>query len=165
MDTLQFLLFLYVQQLHKVSLRRSLLGDEWPSPRTKSPSLSGKSAGGNKVPVPGGFSACRSFFAVGSCLEGGWEGAGLFLGGFHLWQRMSKGPVAEFLFRSEQSEAGVLSAAYKKVFEKFSVSLSWSPKPTENSLRVLASLLLRSHSLFALSVKQEAFLVLVVPFP
>ncbi|NXQ36775.1 TBCC1 protein, partial [Alaudala cheleensis] len=47
-DTLQFLLFLYVQQLHKVSLRRSLLGDEWPSPRTKSPSLTGKSAGGNK---------------------------------------------------------------------------------------------------------------------
>ncbi|NXI80099.1 TBCC1 protein, partial [Rhipidura dahli] len=47
-DTLQFLLFLYVQQLHKVSLRRSLLGDEWPSARTKSPSLTGKSAGGNK---------------------------------------------------------------------------------------------------------------------
>ncbi|XP_066050269.1 TBCC domain-containing protein 1 [Chamaea fasciata] len=48
-DTLQFLLFLYVQQLHKVSLRRSLLGDEWPSPRTKSPGLgAGKSAGGNK---------------------------------------------------------------------------------------------------------------------
>ncbi|NXH25352.1 TBCC1 protein, partial [Myiagra hebetior] len=43
-----FLLFLYVQQLHKVSLRRSLLGDEWPSPRTQSPSLTGKSAGGNK---------------------------------------------------------------------------------------------------------------------
>ncbi|NWI61165.1 TBCC1 protein, partial [Calyptomena viridis] len=47
-DTLQFLLFLYIQQLHKVSLRRSLLGDEWPSPRTTSPSLPGKSAGGNK---------------------------------------------------------------------------------------------------------------------
>ncbi|KAL9845285.1 TBCC domain-containing protein 1 [Geothlypis trichas] len=47
-DTLQFLLFLYVQQFHNVSLRRSLLGDEWPSPRTKSPSLTGKSAGGNK---------------------------------------------------------------------------------------------------------------------
>ncbi|XP_056355224.1 TBCC domain-containing protein 1 [Oenanthe melanoleuca] len=47
-DTLQFLLFLYVQQLHNVSLRRSLLGDEWPSPRTKSPSLPGKAAGGNK---------------------------------------------------------------------------------------------------------------------
>ncbi|XP_027506264.1 TBCC domain-containing protein 1 [Corapipo altera] len=47
-DTLQFLLFLYVQQLHKVSLRRSLLGDEWPSPRTTSPGFPGKSAGGNK---------------------------------------------------------------------------------------------------------------------
>ncbi|NXD28996.1 TBCC1 protein, partial [Spelaeornis formosus] len=47
-DTLQFLLFLYVQQLHKVSLRRSLLGDEWPSPRSKSPGLPGKSADGNK---------------------------------------------------------------------------------------------------------------------
>lgn len=56
---------------------------------------------------------------MGSCLEGGWEGAGLFLGGFHLWQRMSKGLVAEFLFRSERSEAGVLSAAYKKVFKSF----------------------------------------------
>ncbi|NXP90500.1 TBCC1 protein, partial [Passerina amoena] len=47
-DTLQFLLFLYVQQFHNVSLRRSLLGDEWPSPRTKSPSLSGKSGTKNK---------------------------------------------------------------------------------------------------------------------
>ncbi|NWZ89068.1 TBCC1 protein, partial [Nesospiza acunhae] len=47
-DTLQFLLFLYVQQFHNVSLRRSLLGDEWPSPRTKSPSLSGKSGTENK---------------------------------------------------------------------------------------------------------------------
>ncbi|NWW09433.1 TBCC1 protein, partial [Oreocharis arfaki] len=44
----RFLLFLYVQQLHKVSLRRSLLGDEWPGPRTRSPSLTGNSAGGNK---------------------------------------------------------------------------------------------------------------------
>ncbi|XP_063023465.1 TBCC domain-containing protein 1 [Melospiza melodia melodia] len=47
-DTLQFLLFLYVQQFHNVSLRRSLLGDEWPSPRTKSPCLSEKSGTGNK---------------------------------------------------------------------------------------------------------------------
>ncbi|XP_065701213.1 TBCC domain-containing protein 1 isoform X1 [Patagioenas fasciata] len=47
-DTLQFLLFLYVQQVHKVSLRRSLIGEEWPSPRTKSPSLTGKSTGENK---------------------------------------------------------------------------------------------------------------------
>ncbi|KFZ68572.1 TBCC domain-containing protein 1, partial [Podiceps cristatus] len=47
-DTLQFLLFLYVQQVNKVSLRRSLIGEEWPSPRTKSPSLTGKSASENK---------------------------------------------------------------------------------------------------------------------
>ncbi|PKK21170.1 TBCC domain containing 1, partial [Columba livia] len=47
-DTLQFLLFLYVQQVHKVSLRRSLIGEEWPSPRTRSPSLTGKSTGENK---------------------------------------------------------------------------------------------------------------------
>lgn len=84
MDTLQFLLFLYVQQLHKVSLRRSLLGDEWPSPRTKCPSLTGKSAGGNKVLVPVGFFLCRGCFSAGGCLEGGWKGSGWFLGGFHL---------------------------------------------------------------------------------
>ncbi|XP_031220454.1 TBCC domain-containing protein 1 [Mastomys coucha] len=32
-DTLQFLLFLYIQQLNKISLRTSLIGEEWPSPR------------------------------------------------------------------------------------------------------------------------------------
>ncbi|XP_043913745.1 TBCC domain-containing protein 1-like isoform X2 [Protopterus annectens] len=37
-DTLQFLLFLYIQQLNKVSLRTSLIGEEWPSPRARSPS-------------------------------------------------------------------------------------------------------------------------------
>ncbi|XP_039612227.1 TBCC domain-containing protein 1 isoform X1 [Polypterus senegalus] len=37
-DTLQFLLFLYIQQLNRVSLRTSLIGEEWPSPRTRSPS-------------------------------------------------------------------------------------------------------------------------------
>ncbi|XP_050184010.1 TBCC domain-containing protein 1 isoform X1 [Myiozetetes cayanensis] len=47
-DTLQFLLFLYLQQLHRLSLRRSLLGDEWPSPRTEPPGFPGKSANGNK---------------------------------------------------------------------------------------------------------------------
>ncbi|NXY85371.1 TBCC1 protein, partial [Alcedo cyanopectus] len=47
-DTLQFLLFLYIQQMNKVSLRRSLIGEEWPSPRTKSTSLTGKSASENK---------------------------------------------------------------------------------------------------------------------
>ncbi|XP_072902970.1 TBCC domain-containing protein 1 isoform X1 [Hemitrygon akajei] len=42
-DTLQFLLFLYVQQLNKVSLRTSLIGEEWPSPRSRSPDLDVKS--------------------------------------------------------------------------------------------------------------------------
>nr|XP_033802790.1 TBCC domain-containing protein 1 isoform X2 [Geotrypetes seraphini] len=44
-DTLQFLLFLYIQQLNKVSLRRSVVGDEWPSLRMRSlsPEFSGKS--------------------------------------------------------------------------------------------------------------------------
>lgn len=39
-DTLQFTLFLYVQQLNRVSLRASLIGEEWPSHRTRSPSPS-----------------------------------------------------------------------------------------------------------------------------
>ncbi|XP_034371698.1 TBCC domain-containing protein 1 isoform X2 [Arvicanthis niloticus] len=34
-DTLQFLLFLYIQQLNKISLRTSLIGEEWPSPRSR----------------------------------------------------------------------------------------------------------------------------------
>ncbi|XP_065412291.1 TBCC domain-containing protein 1 isoform X4 [Chrysemys picta bellii] len=49
-DTLQFLLFLYIQQLNKISLRTSLIGEEWPSPRDKSQSdnLTGKSTCQNK---------------------------------------------------------------------------------------------------------------------
>ncbi|KAJ8396313.1 hypothetical protein AAFF_G00018900 [Aldrovandia affinis] len=39
-ETLQFLLFLYTQQLNRVSLRTSLIGEEWPSPRPRSPSPS-----------------------------------------------------------------------------------------------------------------------------
>ncbi|XP_058247428.1 TBCC domain-containing protein 1 [Hemibagrus wyckioides] len=39
-DTLQFLLFLHLQQLNRVSLRTSLIGEEWPSPRSRSPSSS-----------------------------------------------------------------------------------------------------------------------------
>lgn len=39
-DTLQFLLFLYTQQLNRVSLRTSLIGEEWPSLRSRSPSSS-----------------------------------------------------------------------------------------------------------------------------
>ncbi|XP_047419410.1 TBCC domain-containing protein 1 isoform X3 [Sciurus carolinensis] len=49
-DTLQFLLFLYIQQLNKVSLRTSLIGEEWPSPksRSQSPDLTEKSNCHNK---------------------------------------------------------------------------------------------------------------------
>lgn len=42
-DTLQFLLFLYTQQLNRVSLRTSLIGEEWPSLRSRSPSPSDRS--------------------------------------------------------------------------------------------------------------------------
>lgn len=51
MNTLQFLLFLYIQQLNKVSLRTSLIGEEWPSPRNRSqsPDLTEKSSCHNKV--------------------------------------------------------------------------------------------------------------------
>ncbi|XP_066476273.1 TBCC domain-containing protein 1 isoform X2 [Tiliqua scincoides] len=42
-DTLQFLLFLYIQQLNKFSLRTSLIGEEWPSSRSKLCSLNGES--------------------------------------------------------------------------------------------------------------------------
>ncbi|XP_036624975.1 TBCC domain-containing protein 1 [Trichosurus vulpecula] len=50
-NTFQFLLFLYIQQLNKVSLRTSLIGEEWPSPRNRSPSpdLTGKSTCHNKT--------------------------------------------------------------------------------------------------------------------
>lgn len=38
-NTLQFVLFLYIQQLHKISMKSSLVtGDEWPT-RTRSPDL------------------------------------------------------------------------------------------------------------------------------
>ncbi|KAM6985069.1 TBCC domain-containing protein 1 [Aplochiton taeniatus] len=50
-DTLQFLLFLSIQQLNRVSLRTSLIGEEWPSPRARSPSSSdreSKSSSQNK---------------------------------------------------------------------------------------------------------------------
>lgn len=53
-DTLQFLLFLYIQQLNRVSLRTSLIGEEWPSHRTRSPSPSdreAKTSSQNKVTV------------------------------------------------------------------------------------------------------------------
>lgn len=50
MDTLQFLLFLYVQQLNRVSLRKSLIGEEWPSHRAPSPSeREAKTSSQNKV--------------------------------------------------------------------------------------------------------------------
>lgn len=43
-DTLQFLLFLYIQQLNRLSLRTSLIGEEWPSRRTRSSSSSEREA-------------------------------------------------------------------------------------------------------------------------
>ncbi|XP_069033505.1 TBCC domain-containing protein 1 [Embiotoca jacksoni] len=43
-DTLQFLLFLYIQQLNRVSLRTSLIGEEWPSHRIRSASPSDREA-------------------------------------------------------------------------------------------------------------------------
>ncbi|XP_068507609.1 TBCC domain-containing protein 1 isoform X2 [Syngnathus scovelli] len=43
-DTLQFLLFLHIQQLNRVTLRKSLIGEEWPSHRTRSPAPSEREA-------------------------------------------------------------------------------------------------------------------------
>lgn len=41
-DTLKFVLYLYAQQIHKVSLKASLVaGDEWPTTRSSSPDLDG----------------------------------------------------------------------------------------------------------------------------
>lgn len=49
-DTLQFLLFLYIQQINRTSLRVSLIGEEWPTCRTSSPSdRQGKTNSQNKV--------------------------------------------------------------------------------------------------------------------
>lgn len=39
-DALQFIIFLFIQQLNRVSLRSSLIVEEWPSHRTRSPSPS-----------------------------------------------------------------------------------------------------------------------------
>lgn len=50
MDTLQFLLFLYIQQINRTSLRASLIGEEWPTCRTSSSSdRQGKAGSQNKV--------------------------------------------------------------------------------------------------------------------
>jgi hypothetical protein len=50
-DTLQFLLFLYIQQLNRISLRTSLIGEEWPSRRSRpqSPSPAERPSCHNKV--------------------------------------------------------------------------------------------------------------------
>ncbi|XP_065604452.1 TBCC domain-containing protein 1 [Cyrtonyx montezumae] len=45
-DTLRFLLFLYVQQLNRASLRTSLIGEEWP--RARAAGLPGRAAGQSK---------------------------------------------------------------------------------------------------------------------
>ncbi|XP_066858063.1 TBCC domain-containing protein 1 isoform X2 [Anser cygnoides] len=47
-DTLQFLLFLYLQQLSRVSLRTALRGEQWPSPAAAAPGPAGKGAGQSK---------------------------------------------------------------------------------------------------------------------
>uniref|UniRef100_A0A3Q3VX98 TBCC domain-containing protein 1 n=1 Tax=Mola mola TaxID=94237 RepID=A0A3Q3VX98_MOLML len=47
-DTLQFLLFLYIQQLNRLSLRASLIGEEWPSLRTRPSDRETKSSSQNK---------------------------------------------------------------------------------------------------------------------
>ncbi|NP_001121322.1 TBCC domain-containing protein 1 [Xenopus laevis] len=36
-DTLKFILFLYIQQINKISLRAPMIESEWPSPRSRSP--------------------------------------------------------------------------------------------------------------------------------
>uniref|UniRef100_A0A493U0P8 TBCC domain-containing protein 1 n=2 Tax=Anas platyrhynchos TaxID=8839 RepID=A0A493U0P8_ANAPP len=45
-DTLQFLLFLYLQQLSRLSLRTAIRGEQWPSPAAPGPA--GKGAGQSK---------------------------------------------------------------------------------------------------------------------
>ncbi|XP_032048730.1 TBCC domain-containing protein 1 [Aythya fuligula] len=47
-DTLQFLLFLYLQQLSRLSLRTALRGEQWPSPAAAAPGPAGKGAGQSK---------------------------------------------------------------------------------------------------------------------
>ncbi|XP_072163585.1 TBCC domain-containing protein 1-like [Diadema setosum] len=48
-DTLQFLLYLFLQQLHKISLRSSLVaGEEWPS-RSRSPDIDGRTSPGSST--------------------------------------------------------------------------------------------------------------------
>ncbi|XP_054569790.1 TBCC domain-containing protein 1 isoform X3 [Eptesicus fuscus] len=72
-DTLQFLLFLYIQQLNKVSLRTSLIGEEWPSPRNRSqsPDLTEKSSCHNKLEA--WLRACLTGnpFGTSACLKSG----------------------------------------------------------------------------------------------
>ncbi|XP_033112124.1 TBCC domain-containing protein 1-like isoform X2 [Anneissia japonica] len=47
-DTLQFLLYLFIQQVHKISLRSTLMtGEEWPT-RARSPDISGKTSSTSK---------------------------------------------------------------------------------------------------------------------
>ncbi|XP_036731113.2 TBCC domain-containing protein 1 isoform X3 [Manis pentadactyla] len=72
-DTLQFLLFLYIQQLNKVSLRTSLIGEEWPSPRNRSqsPDLTEKSS--CHIKLEAWLRACLTGnpFGTSACLKSG----------------------------------------------------------------------------------------------
>ncbi|XP_036880108.2 TBCC domain-containing protein 1 isoform X3 [Manis javanica] len=72
-DTLQFLLFLYIQQLNKVSLRTSLIGEEWPGPRNRSqsPDLTEKSS--CHIKLEAWLRACLTGnpFGTSACLKSG----------------------------------------------------------------------------------------------
>ncbi|XP_014440846.1 TBCC domain-containing protein 1 isoform X2 [Tupaia chinensis] len=72
-DTLQFLLFLYIQQFNKVSLRTSLIGEEWPSPRHRSPSpdLAEKSNCHNKLETWLRARLTGNPFGTSACLKSG----------------------------------------------------------------------------------------------
>nr|XP_010335996.1 TBCC domain-containing protein 1 isoform X2 [Saimiri boliviensis boliviensis] len=72
-DTLQFLLFLYIQQLNKVSLRTSLIGEEWPSPknRSQSPDLTEKSNCLNKLETWLRSCLTGNPFGTSACLKSG----------------------------------------------------------------------------------------------
>jgi len=77
-DTLQFVLFLYIQQLHKISIKSSLVtGDEWPS-RTRSPDLesartatSGKNLDENSHFTNASIEAIRALgFVIAASIDG-----------------------------------------------------------------------------------------------
>lgn len=80
-DTLQFLLFLYLQQLSRLSLRTAIRGEQWPSPAAPGPA--GKGAGQSKVRAPpGGFLGKNGWFWAGGgrcCVWWGFWAGGAWL--------------------------------------------------------------------------------------